>query len=195
MAKRIATEYVKATMRMSEAQMSEFVRKVYDPHVCQQVKVLEGGGQEVVLLDRDGEELHVAFDCKDGFYVCECSFRLKNPRLTNVMRRMFAEFKGCGLVYRIYEGFVMEYSYEEGRVIKIAEQKADACKLVYQYKNTLGELRSLFELKLIEAEIDQIRKEINALLELRMANVSGDTVDWVDKELRRNSQRLFALEA
>ncbi|GJM79243.1 hypothetical protein HMSSN139_17390 [Paenibacillus sp. HMSSN-139] len=79
MAQRLATEYVNASMRLTEVQMSQFVHKVYDPHVRQRVKVLDNGGQEVVLEDDGGEEVHLPFERVDGYYICEMSFRLENP--------------------------------------------------------------------------------------------------------------------
>ncbi|GJM74800.1 hypothetical protein HMSSN036_70160 [Paenibacillus macerans] len=130
MAQRLATEYVNASLRLSEVQMSQFIHKVYDPHVRQRVKVLENGGQEVVLEDDGGEEVHLPFDRKDGYYVCELSFRLEQPHLTNVMRLLFAAFKGSGMVTRIYNGFMMMYYYQEGRVRKIVEYSRDSYKLV-----------------------------------------------------------------
>lgn len=195
MAQRLATEYVNASLRLSEVQMSQFIHKVYDPHVQQRVKVLENGGHEVVLEDDGGEEVHLPFDRRDGYYVCELSFRLEKPHLTNVMRLLFAAFKGSGMVTRIFNGFMMMYYYQEGRVRKIVEYSRDSYKLVFELKDTVGELQQVFRNNDVEQEIVMIQKNINSLLDLRF--VSGDIsqITQIDDELRQHSRRLFVLEA
>lgn len=194
MAQRLATEYVNASMRLTEVQMSQFIHKVYDPHVRQRVKVLDNGGQEVVLEDDGGEEVHLPFERVDGFYVCEMSFRLEKPHLTNVMRLLFAAFKGSGMVTRIYNGFMMMYYYQEGRVRKIVEYSRDSYKLVFEYKDAAAELQQIYRNNDIELEIARIRKEINALLDQRFIADEAD-VERIDNELRQCSRRLFVLEA
>ncbi|MED4956853.1 MULTISPECIES: non-ribosomal peptide synthetase module [Paenibacillus] len=195
MAQRLATEYVNASLRLSEVQMSQFIHKVYDPHVRQRVKVLENGGQEVVLEDDGGEEVHLPFDRKDGYYVCELSFRLEQPHLTNVMRLLFAAFKGSGMVTRIYNGFMMMYYYQEGRVRKIVEYSRDSYKLVFELKDTAGELARIYRSNEAEIEIDRIRRNINALLDARFIAQDAGEVERIDAELRDCSRRLFVLEA
>lgn len=194
MAKRIATEYVKATMRLTEAQMNKFAHQLYDPYVSQQIKVLGGNGLEAVLAGRDGEEIHMPFNRRDGFYICECSFRLKNPRLTNVIRRMFMECKGSGQVNRIYEGFVMVYVYQEGHVVQIAEHTAENFRVLYRFRDYADELRALFANETVEREIALLRKEIDVLLELRLTCADECTRQQVDEELRAKSRRLSQLE-
>lgn len=194
MAQRLATEYVNASMRLTEVQMSQFVHKVYDPHVRQRVKVLDNGGQEVVLEDDGGEEVHLPFERMDGYYVCEMSFRLEKPHLTNVMRLLFAAFKGSGMVTRIYNGFMMMYYYQEGRVRKIVEYSRDSYKLVFEFKDAATELQQVYRNNDVELEIARIRKDVNALLDQRFI-ASGADVDRIDDELRHCSRRLFVLEA
>ncbi|WP_178021162.1 non-ribosomal peptide synthetase module [uncultured Paenibacillus sp.] len=194
MAQRLATEYVNASMRLTEVQMSQFVHKVYDPHVRQRVKVLDNGGQEVVLEDDGGEEVHLPFERVDGYYVCEMSFRLEKPHLTNVMRLLFAAFKGSGMVTRIYNGFMMMYYYQEGRVRKIVEYSRESYKLVFEYKDAAAELQQIYRNNDVELEITRIRKDINALLDERFIAGEAD-VDRIDDQLRHCSRRLFVLEA
>ncbi|MFD3260643.1 non-ribosomal peptide synthetase module [Paenibacillus lentus] len=195
MAQRLATEYVNASLRLSEVQMSQFIHKVYDPHVRQRVKVLDNGGQEVVLEDDSGEEVHLPFDRKDGYYVCELSFRLEKPHLTNVMRLLFAAFKGSGMVTRIYNGFMMMYYYQEGRVRKIVEYSRDSYKLVYEHKDTVGELQRIYRNNDVEREIERIHREVNVLLDQRFVAQDSASVQRIDGELRKHTRRLFALEA
>ncbi|GIO39850.1 hypothetical protein J41TS12_47110 [Paenibacillus antibioticophila] len=195
MAQRLATEYVNASMCLSEAQMSQFIHKVYDPHVRQRVKVLDNGSQEVVLEDDGGEEVHLPFDLRDGNYVCELSFRLETPHLTNVMRLLFAAFKGSGMVTRIFNGFMMMYYYENGRVRKIVEYSRESYKLVFELKDTLAELQSIYRSEAIEQEIESIHTRINQLLDQRFVASQPKVLDRIDDELRNCSRRLFALEA
>ncbi|MNE62269.1 hypothetical protein D3C80_1575390 [compost metagenome] len=157
--------------------------------------MLDGGGQEVVLEDDQGEELHLPFDRKDGYYICEASFRLINPPITNVMRRLFAAYKGSGLVNRIYNGFMVMYHYEDGQVRKITEYNGDSYKLVFEYKNTVEELQRLFRSKEVEMEIGRIHRLINDLLDQRITSKDEQLITQIDEELRRNTRRLFVLEA
>ncbi len=195
MAQRLATEYVNASLSLSEVQMSQFIHKVYDPHVRQRVKVLENGSQEVVLEDDGGEEVHLPFDRRDGHYVCELSFRLEKPHLTNVMRLLFAAFKGTGMVTRIYNGFMMMYYYQDGRVRKIVEYSRDSYKLVYEFKDTLGELQRIYRNNDVEREIESIHVTINNLLDRRLAISDPKAVDEIDDGLRDCTRQLFVLEA
>ncbi|WP_410771862.1 non-ribosomal peptide synthetase module [Fontibacillus sp. BL9] len=195
MAQRLATEYVNASLSLSEVQMSQFVHKVYDPHVRQRVKVLDNGGQVVVLEDDGGEEVHLPFDRKDGYYVCELSFRLETPHLTNVMRLLFAAFKGSGMVTRIYNGFMMMYYYQNGRVRKIVEYSRDSYKLVFEFKDTLGELQRIYRNNDVEREIESIHVSINTLLDKRIIAMDPEAVNLIDDELRGCTRRLFVLEA
>ncbi|MBP1938300.1 non-ribosomal peptide synthetase module [Paenibacillus sediminis] len=195
MAKRLATEYVNARLEMSEAQMYRFVHEALDPLVHQKVKVLENGSQEIVLEDQNGEEIHLPFDKRDGFYVCELSVRLVNPRLTNAMRKLFVTYKGTGLVNRIYDGFIMVYFYKEGSVRKIVECSRESEKLVFEYKNTVEELERLYEAKDVELEISKIQRSINDLLDQRISADSSYQIQAIDESLRSYVQRLFVLEA
>ncbi|MEF2968002.1 non-ribosomal peptide synthetase module [Paenibacillus sp. M1] len=195
MAQRLATEYVNASLRLSEVQMSQFVHKVYDPHVRQMVKVLDNGSQEVVLEDDGGEEVHLPFDRRDGYYVCELSFRLEKPHLTNVMRLLFAAFKGSGMVTRIFNGFMMMYYYQDGRVRKIVEYSRDSYKLVFELKDTLGELHRIYRNNDVEREIERIHGSINTLLDKRIIAEDPEAVTLIDDELRECTRRLFVLEA
>ncbi|WMT40141.1 non-ribosomal peptide synthetase module [Paenibacillus sp. D2_2] len=195
MAQRLATEYVNASLRLSEVQMSQFVHKVYDPRVRQKVKVLENGSHEVVLEDDGGEEVCLPFDRRDGYYVCELSFRLEQPRLTNVMRLLFSAFKGSGLVTRIFNGFMMMYYYQEGRVRKIVEYSRDSYKLVFEHKDAEGNLQQMYHNNDVEQEISRIHESINALLDSRFITNDSVVVNQIDDQLREHSRRLFALEA
>lgn len=195
MAHRLATEYVNATMQMTDVQMNQFLQSTIASQINFRVKVMDGGGQEIVLEDESGEEVHLPFERKDGFYVCELSCRLVTPELTNAVRKLFSAFKGSGKVNRIYRGFIMSYDYHEGTVQRIAQLAEDACSLVYEYKNTTGELQRLFNSNETEREIESIHRNINDLLDQRIATVSRSMIEHIDEQLRHYNQRLFVLEA
>ncbi|MNJ77524.1 hypothetical protein D3C77_750440 [compost metagenome] len=87
------------------------------------------------------------------------------------------------------------YYYQEGRVRKIVEYSRDSYKLVFELKDTVGELQRVFHNNDVEQEIARIHKNINSLLDLRF--VTGDIarMTQIDDELRQHSRRLFVLEA
>lgn len=195
MAHRLATEYVNATMQMTDVQMNQFLQSTITSQINFRVKVMDGGGQEIVLEDESGEEVHLPFERKDGFYVCELSCRLVTPQLTNAVRKLFSAFKGSGKVNRIYRGFIMSYDYHDGIVERIEQLAEDDCSLIYEYKNTAGELQRLYNSNETEKEIESIHLRINDLLDQRIAAVTMSSIESIDEQLRKFNQRLFVLEA
>lgn len=195
MAQRLATEYVKATLKLSETQMKQFLQMAEDGQVHTRVKVLGNGGQEIVLEDHAGEEVHFPFDRREGFYVCELSCRLVNLHLANLVRRLFLSFKGDGIVNRVYAGFTMSYVYSKGSVRKIVEVKENQSQTVYQYKNTLQEMEDVFRMRKIEQQITKVKRSVNGLLDLRNATCSQEEIAKIDEQLRTHTVTLFALEA
>ncbi|HEY2495392.1 MAG TPA: non-ribosomal peptide synthetase module [Paenibacillus sp.] len=195
MAQRLATEYVKATVQLTELQMKQFLHSAESYHVHSLVKVIGSGEQEIVLEDMNGEEVHLPIVCKDGVYVCELSCRLVNPRLTNAVRKLFVAFKGDGMVNRIYQGFTMMYYYEQGSVRRIAEITPKGSRLVYEYKNTVSDLEQLYQCTEAENEISLLYRDINFWLDQRNKAVSNEDITNIDEMLRLHSNKLFILEA
>ncbi|QOS80819.1 non-ribosomal peptide synthetase module [Paenibacillus sp. JNUCC31] len=195
MAQRLATEYVKATFKLSEPQMHQFLHMTEDGRIHHRVKVLENGCQEIVLEDVSGEEVHFPFDRLEGFYICELSCRLVNPHLTNVVRKLFMAFKGDGVVHRIYEEFTMTYVYARGTVRKIVEQTGENVRVIYEYKNTLLELQHLFQARDVEREINRIYAEIDSLLDTRNHASTSEQLHQIDEQIALRRQRMFELEA
>lgn len=195
MAQRFATVYVKTCLTLSEAQMLEFVRLFQDHQVLLRVKVFENGSQEVVLADVQDGEISLTFDRVGGAYVCRGTCRLTGPKLTNLMRSAVSAFKGSAVVNRLYQGFTMVYHYERGAVVKIAEVKGNSETVVYEHKDTLGQLEQLFLKKSVEAEIDAVYAHINQLLDLRNESPQEDIQRIIDERLQKLTHRLFVLEA
>lgn len=192
MAQRLATEYVKTCLELTEAEMSGFIAMFHEHQNLLQVKVLDNGSQEVVMMDRPGDEIALSFERRMGKYVFEGSCRFTNPNLVNLMRKAVSEFKGSAIVNRIYTGYTMVYHYAQGSVVKIVELKGDAAKVVYEHKDTAGELERMFRRSETEHEIRQIRHEIDYFLDLR--NRSEEKAA-IDEHLKMLSHRLFVLEA
>ncbi|WP_160036337.1 non-ribosomal peptide synthetase module [Paenibacillus sp. An7] len=195
MAQRLATEYVKATLKLSETQMKQFLHMAEEGQVHSRVKVLGNGGQEIVLEDHEGEEVHFPFHRREGFYVCELTCRLVNLHLANLVRRLFLSFKGEGIVNRVYAGFTMSYVYFKGSVRKIVEVRENQSQTIYQYKNTLQEMEDVFQMRKIEQQITQLKRSVNGLLDLRNATCNQEEIAKIDEQLRTHTVTLFALEA
>ncbi|KAF6617883.1 non-ribosomal peptide synthetase module [Paenibacillus sp. EKM102P] len=195
MAQRLATEYVKTTLTLSETQMDEFLQAVNDPQVHYRIKVLDNGRQEIVLEHIAGEEVHLFFEAKEGAFVCELTCRLVHPQLTLFIRQLFVRFKGEGIVYRMYQGFTMVYFYNEGAVRKIMEKDAEGSRLVFEYRNTVQELQQLFQHQNVEKEIADVYNLINSLLDERNLARTFSELEQIDHKLRMSCSKLFALEA
>ncbi|MDQ1912367.1 non-ribosomal peptide synthetase module [Paenibacillus sp. GD4] len=195
MANRLATEYVKTCLQLTEAEMAKFIQLFVDHGAALQVKVLENGNQEVVLLDDAGQEVVLSFERKMNLYVCQGTCRITNRKLVDGMRKAVSAFKGDAVVHRIYSSYIMEYTYKYGAVVRIVEKRAEGEKLVFEYKDTLGQLEQLFRKNEVEQEIQAIHAQINSLLDLR--NEFGDDAvrEQIDGRLKKLTHRLFVLEA
>lgn len=197
MAQRLATEYVKTCLQLTEAELSAFIRKFTEFGVKLHVHVLENGNQEILFQDDKGQEITFSFEYESGVYVCSGACRLRDLRLVNLMRKTLSQYKGNAIVNRIYSSYIMVYQYERGSVIRIEEVKNGARKLIYQYRDTLGELEQLFRKQTIEQEIERIHGQINDLLDLRnnfQPSVHKTILAEIDERLRQLTHRLFVLE-
>jgi len=196
MAKRLATEYVNAKLQLTKDEMARFVRMFEEQQIHQQVLVLDNGSQELVLEDVAGkEEVRMTFERQHGFYVCMLTCRLVGPRLTNAMRKAVSAFKGSAIVNRIYSNYTMIYHYNNGFVNRIIERTANGERLVFQYKDTVGELERIFRSRLVEREIGLINHGVNELLDLRNQTANADEIMRIDERLAQLTKQLFVLEA
>ncbi len=195
MAERLATEYVKTYLVLTEAEMLEFIQLFADHQVLLQVKIFENGTQEVVFQDGINEEIALSFERTAGKYICTGSCRLSNPKLVNLMRKSVAEFKGDAIVNRIYNSYTIVYHYKSGAVVRITEQRGDFEKIIYEFKDTLEQLQLLFLKNEVEIEILGIQEQINELLDFRNMNIEMEYRGQIDDRLRLLLQRLFVLEA
>lgn len=195
MANRLATEYVKTCLQLTEAEMDSFIQMFKDHGASMQVKVLENGNQEVVLQDDAGEDIVLSFERKANLYVCEGTCRIHNRNIVNLMRKAVSVFKGDAIVHRIYTGYTMVYTYKQGAVVKITENTGTSEKIVYEYRDTIGQLEQLFHKNEVETEIDAIRAQINSLLDLRNEIQEDGIREHIDGRLHKLTHRLFILEA
>lgn len=195
MAQRLATEYVKTCLQLTEADMLKFFQMFVDHQVTLQVKVLENGNQEVVFQDGEGQEIVLSFEKKSGLYECTGSCRLSNTLLANLMRKAVSEFKGSAKVNRIYPSYTMVYYYERGTVVKIEEIKGQLLTIVYEHKDTIGLMQMMFQKREVEQEIEMIYDQINHLLDMRNMLQAKNELEEIDIRLNELTHRLFVLEA
>lgn len=195
MAMRLATEYVKTYMQLTEAEMAKFIQLFAEHQASLQVKVLENGSQEVVLEDDANAEIVLSFEKVGQDYVCQGRCTFLNRKLVNAMRQAVSLFKGDAVVHRMYVGYTMIYTYQRGSVVKIVERKGAAEKVIFEYKDTAGQLELLFRKQETEREIATIRSQVNALLDLRNTTREFAVRGQIDLRLSQLSHRLFVLEA
>jgi hypothetical protein len=194
MAQRLATEYVKTCLHLSEVELATFINKFSECGIKLQVHVLENGNQEVAFQDDKDQEINFSFAQESGKYVCSGSCRLHDIRLVDLMRKTVAEYKGSATVNRIYSNYTMVYQYDRGTVARIEEKKYGSNILIYQYKDTLGQLEHLFRNQTVELEIESIRGQINGLLDLRNDLKDTMILSEIDERLRKLTHQLFVLE-
>ncbi|MCM3293651.1 non-ribosomal peptide synthetase module [Paenibacillus sp. MER 180] len=194
MARRLATEYVKASLQLTEAQLTRFVQSLAKQSIVGRVKVLENGNQEVVLEDGQGDEIIFLFEKQGNRYVCVTSCRLVHPKLTQVMHKLVATFRGEAVVNRIFAGFTITYYYADGAVRKIVEQKEEP-RVIFEHKDTVQDLHNMYRNEHVEIRIASIKERINNLLDKRNRSLSADEVQAVDQQLTALAKQLFILEA
>ncbi|MEB3100403.1 non-ribosomal peptide synthetase module [Ferviditalea candida] len=194
MPKRLATEYVKACLRFSGSEMSQFMGFFNEHRVSATIKVCENGNQELVLNEESGD-IVLTFEREANEYVCQGSFRVNSPRLTDFFRKLVSAYKGDAIVRRIYASFCMVYYYERGTVVKIVELSEQSQRTIYEYKQTSSKLRKLFESLRIEAEIGLVHMQINGLLDQRNETRNPDLLEKIDLQLEKLAHQLFVLEA
>jgi len=195
MAQRLATEYVKASLTLTEAEMAQLEQLLAEHGIDFDLNVFGNVGLELVFRQDDGEEVVLSFERRAGKFVSEGSYRLSALPAANMMRKAVSLFKGDAVVNRIYANFVMVYYYERGSVVKIVEKNDRYQKVIYDYKNTAGRLERLFQKRRIEQEIEAVRGRINALLDRRLTASLEQEKAVIDRELVLLRNRLFVLEA
>lgn len=196
MASRIATEYVNASVTLPEADLRKWMDFCETHELKLQVFVLENGNQEVVLEDvAGGESVRLTLQHSEGCYRGSLTCRVKQPRLTQTLREMISRFKGDAVVNRIYRGFTMVYHYIGGRVVRIAENKNNELRTVYEYRDTLGKLEAQFRLCSVEEEIGRLWQSVNELLDRRNREDKPEILKEIDESLKLHSRMLFILEA
>jgi hypothetical protein len=195
MAKRLATEYVKASLQLTDADMKKFLQLFTAQEITAQVKVCDNGTQEIVFENDPGEAIVLSFERKQGKYVCNGSCKFTNQRLANIFRQAVSKFKGDAIVNRIYPTYRVMYEYNQGSVVKIKEISEHHEKLIYEHKNTLGELENLFRKQQVEDAICSLQFEINALLDQRNKVKDPQVIAGIDRQLQACTHQLFVLEA
>ncbi|MCR2802611.1 non-ribosomal peptide synthetase module [Paenibacillus soyae] len=196
MAKRLATEYVNAKLQFKVDEMSRFIALMEDGQLRLQVLVLDNGNQELLLHDVAGkEEVRLTFERRQDYYVCELSCRLVEPRLANALRKAVSAFRGNAIVNRIYSHYTMIYHYTNGTVQKIVESTDSGERVVFEHKDTLGQLERVFRSRLIEREIGLVQGAVNELLDLRNQTTDRGEIATIDQKLTELTRKLFMLEA
>src|SRR5690554_6308656 len=136
MAHRLATEYVKTCLQLSEAELLKLSQLFSEQQTVSHTKVYENGNHEVVLQDLETEEeIVLSFEYKQGRFVSNCKCRMNNTKLANLMRRAISIFKGDAVVNRIYSNYTIVYYYAKGLVVKIVEVSDNYDKVIYEQKD------------------------------------------------------------
>lgn len=195
MARRLATVYVKTHIRLTEAEMIEFIELFKRNRIQIHARVYDNGNHELVLVSGKGQAVTLNFECHQDTYVFNGSFRFYQLAYANVMRKAISKFKGSALVHRQYSGFTMEYCYERGTVVSIVERRPSGReRIVYRFKNKLAEMEEMFQKQDVERDIARVKDQINKMLDMR-GSLDPSRIPEVDAELAALSRRLFALEA
>lgn len=197
MAQRLATEYVQTCLHLTEADMAKFLKLFQDHQVAADIKVYENGSQELSFAEADeaGDSVLMSFEQEGGLYVCRGSCRTRNLQLANALRRAISMFKGNAVMHRFYPSYTITYDYEQGAVKRIVEKSGDTVRLIFEKKDTVGELQALYMQRDVEEELEKLKRRVNALLDQRLATPDRYARAAIDERLKELSRKLFALEA
>jgi hypothetical protein len=196
MAQRLATEYVKACLQLTAEELAMFVRVIGEQNLRLQTLVLDNGNHELALEDvAEREEVRLTFERQNDLFVCVLSCRLVHPKLTNAMRKAVSMFKGDAIVNRIYPTYTMVYDYRKGAVYSITEISKGETRVVFQFKDTLGEMERQFTDREIEQQIERVQSAVNELLDLRNQSRNTAEIGLIDNRLKEQTRMLFMLEA
>lgn len=198
MAQRLATEYVKTCLRLKEVDLPKLARLFEEHQVQMQVKIMENGAEELSFVngsEEEMEEIALSIQRESDHYICTGSCRFSNIALANAMRMAVSMFKGEALVHRIYRDCIVIYEYTQGKVARISEWKQGQYRLIYELKDTVGELKKTYMNDKIEKEIAGIQGQINQLLDLRNTFSQPELKDHIDQRLAGLTHKLFVLEA
>jgi len=196
MAKRIATEYVKARFELSSSELATFIVFMEEQQLRLQVLILENGNQSLILEDIAGHEsIRMTFERHYDEYKCELTCRIVELKLTNAMRKAVSAFRGNAIVNRIYSHYTMVYHYKNGGVHRIVEKNDKGERTIFEKKNTVQKLQRVFDSHLIEKEIKNVHQMIDESLDLR--NHASDVLELnkIDEQLKALTFKLFTLEA
>ncbi|ERI08953.1 hypothetical protein HMPREF0083_02946 [Aneurinibacillus aneurinilyticus ATCC 12856] len=195
MAQRVATEYKKLVLELSTWQLQSFIEMFQNTEFETEVRVYDNGEKEIVLYDRGGE-IPLSFKLVGDMYTFEGGYTIQDIKLANHMRQAVRRFKGTAVVHRMYPTYTMIYHYQEGKVMRIIEQKGDGQTLVFEYRDTVGDLQRLYESRGVEDQIAWLRVYIDQLLDFRNQRQAAHLpTEDVDRQLADLSHQLFMLEA
>src|SRR5699024_3786409 len=153
--------------------------------------VLDNSDTELILQDKD-QVIPLTFRADGYHYVFEGSVMIKDVNLANLIRKTIKKYKGHARAQRIYESVTMQYDYAYGIVVKIQELREGQVRLIYEFKDSLGELKQLYHAQGVEDQIAWVKPQIDQLLEQRN---QGSHLEEIDAALQRLAHELFILEA
>lgn len=196
MAKRLATEYVKTCLQLTETEMVQWLEMFGQHQMVPRIKVLDNGSQEIAFLDEcTGKDVVITFERTSDRYVMTGGFRVENAILAELLRKAIVRYRGDAEMHRIYSSFTMEYHYAKGAVDKIIERTEHGSRLIYERKVAVHTLQELYSRQDVEREIRRIRETIDRLLDSRLASFDAVERRGIDDELSRMSRLLFVMEA
>lgn len=193
MSRRLATEYKNIVLTLNEAQWSSFLSQMRN-HALVNEKIISDDELELSMeSDQDHFLLHVNFD-GNCYHISGNGF-FQSRDLSELLRRLMAESKGEALVHRIFQSFIIEYSYELGTVSSIRELQGESKDLIFENHDLSFTLQKIFHNQQVEHEISQIRDCVDYLLDERNRVVCKEKLHEIDQRLLMHVKRLEQLEA
>lgn len=195
MAARLKTEYKQIEFDLNAVQLQTFIQLFQVNGFRTKTRIFDNGDSgdmEFLLIDQDNE-LPLVFHHLGSSFICEGSYSIKDRQLAHVMQKAVRDFQASALVHRVYPTYTIEYLYKAGKVVHIKElQQGHETQMIYEYHDPYIELQHIFSQQAVEVKIDQVKKEIDSLLDQR--NLKQDQATSIDTKLTKLAHKLFILE-
>ncbi|GAA0362766.1 hypothetical protein [Bacillus horti] len=196
MAARLMTEYKQIKIDLDEVQLQKFIEMFQMKGFKTKATVYDNGdiGSIQFIFTDQGKEYSIVLQQTGATsFKFEGSYRITDWSLAQFIQKAVREFSASALVHRIYKGYKLEYSYKFGKVALIRKIVDSQVNVIYKYDDPVSELQHVFSQQIVERQINEVKQEIDDLLDERNITDTNNKTS-IDTKLQKLSHKLFILE-
>lgn len=126
------------------------------------------------------EQISLYLESQNNRYIIHQSIETTNPLLEDIIHQTIALFKATALIEHQLSESAMLYYYEDGIMHKIIEKARSYEKVIYDYPTQF----------FFEKKVENIKKQINVLLDKRNAGIYQQDISQIDQQLKELSNQI-----